>query len=226
MYTVYVYNPTTNSVETYSKASTDAMPYVTGNTLTVGEFRANSCTNYLYTDKRAMEAWNNFRAYWGSPIYVGYAFKRIWEGGHANQSQHYAGTAFDTGQNLDDVTREELRTAAINSGYWGYVEPASIAPTWVHFDRREGVPACTAGYPLLSKGAKGEYVFVLQDALNALGYTGSGFDGIFGTGTETAVKQFQTAVGLTSDGIVGCYTWTELTSLAVGIGLTSTVVSP
>ncbi len=218
MFTIYVYNPTLNSIEIYSRGNSDAMPYITGNTLTVGEFRANSTSSILWTDKRTMDAWNNFRSYWGKPIYVGYAFKRIWEGGHANTSQHYAGTAFDTGQNLSSTEREKLRTAASNSGYWGYVEPASIAPTWVHFDRREGSPACSGvGYPLVKKGDKGVYVFVLQDALTRLGYTGSGLDGIFGSGTETAVKSFQTAKGLLSDGIVGCNTWNKLTSLANGI---------
>ena len=29
--------------------------------------------------------------------FVGCAFKRLFEGGHSGQSQHYAGSAFDTG---------------------------------------------------------------------------------------------------------------------------------
>ena len=45
--------------------------------------------------------------------------------GHGNQSQHYAGTAFDVGQRLSNSERNRLRTSAINSGIWAYVEPAS-----------------------------------------------------------------------------------------------------
>ena len=58
------------------------------------------------------------------------------------QSQHYAGVAFDVGHNLTNAQRAEMRTLAINSGLWGYVEPVSISPTWVHFDRRRGIAAC------------------------------------------------------------------------------------
>lgn len=36
---VLIYNNDTNSIETYDRKLTDAMPYVTNNTLTVGEFR-------------------------------------------------------------------------------------------------------------------------------------------------------------------------------------------
>jgi N-acetylmuramoyl-L-alanine amidase len=38
----------------------------------------------------------------------------------------------------------------------------------------------------------------------------SGADGIFGAGTENAVKSFQRHHGLTVDGIVGKKTWDKL----------------
>ena len=53
-----------------------------------------------------------------------------------NQSQHYAGTAFDVGQTLSDTRRRQLWNSARNSGVWSYVEPISVTPTWVHFDKR------------------------------------------------------------------------------------------
>jgi len=223
--TVYIYNNYTRMVEKYYRGLLEPMPYVTGRTMTVGEFRANSNTNVVWTDTRMIESWNNFRAGWGSPLFIGYAFKRIWEGGHSNQSQHYAGVALDVGHTLGATAREALRRYANNSGLWSYVEPASLAPRWVHVDDRYGPPACASGgFPALSVGSKGVYVFVLQDALTALGYSSSGLDGIFGPGTRQAIINFQTNQGLTVTGTADCSTWVRLTSKANGIGLTATVV--
>lgn len=52
------------------------------------------------------------------------------------QSQHYAGVAFDVGQTLSPAQRTRLWNSANNSGVWYYVEPISLTPTWVHFDKR------------------------------------------------------------------------------------------
>jgi len=54
---------------------------------------------------------------------------------------------------------------------------------------------------LLKKGSRGEEVKQLQTAL------GIGSDGVFGSGTETAVKKFQKDNGLAIDGLVGPGTW-------------------
>ena len=54
---------------------------------------------------------------------------------------------------------------------------------------------------LLKKGSKGKEVKQLQEALEI------GADGIFGSGTESAVKKFQKNNGLVADGIVGSKTW-------------------
>ena len=65
-------------------------------------------------------------------------------------SQHYAGVSFDVGQGQGSAARNAIWNAAKATGAWGYVEPQSMTPTWVHFDRRYGKPACsgtTAGYP-------------------------------------------------------------------------------
>ncbi|MDL2273357.1 peptidoglycan-binding protein [Oscillospiraceae bacterium OttesenSCG-928-G22] len=226
MATVYIYNNQTNWIETYYLGEESAMPYA-GPTLKVKEFRGASRATVLYSDRRFMETWRNFRAYYGRPISVGYAFKRIWEGGHAAQSQHYAGGSFDAGQNLTAAGRNTLRNSAVSFGGWSYVEPASLTPTWVHFDRRLTPPACsTGGFPLVRQGSRGVYVFIMQDALNALGYTGGGFDGMFGGNTRAALIRYQRANGLSQDGVCGCNTWRRLTSQAVGIGRTATVAAP
>jgi putative chitinase len=50
---------------------------------------------------------------------------------------------------------------------------------------------------VLRKGARGEGVKIMQEAL------GIGADGVFGPGTERALKEWQAANGLTADGIAG-----------------------
>ena len=54
---------------------------------------------------------------------------------------------------------------------------------------------------LLKVGSRGPEVKSLQEFL------GIGADGIFGKGTEFAVKEFQKLNGLTVDGLVGPGTW-------------------
>lgn len=224
---LYVYDAYNNKLLKYNLSENDPMPYAYNNTMRVREFRGSSNSPTLWTTTTAMEAWNLTRRRYGKGIYIGYAFKRIWEGGHGTASQHYAGVSFDVGQNTTSSERLKIRDAAVSTKAWGYVEPISMTPTWVHFDRRYGKPACpntTAGYPTVRRGSKSTYVLILQDALNALGYSTRTLDGIFGANTERALKAFQSSVGLTADGICGCNSWKKLTAASVGIGRTGTVI--
>lgn len=219
---ILVYNNNTNRMETYYRGENQRMPYNNNSSLTVGEFRGSSKSGLLWTDRRAMEAWNSFRYIYGRPIYVGYAFKRSWEGGHGVLSQHYAGLAFDVGQNLNNEQRNVMRNLAISSGIWNYVEPANLTPRWVHFDERQVV----SGYPLVRQGSRGVYVCIAQDALTTLGYDTGGLDGVFGVRTKTSVISFQNKNGLTADGIIGNLTWNSLMNQVVGKGASSTTVLP
>ena len=174
---IIIFNNDTNKMETYIKNENDAMPYNTNRTLTIKEFRGSSKSNILWTTKRTMQSWNSQRYVFGSPIPVGFAFKRPYEGGHGNQSQHYAGVAFDVGQTLSLTKRNTLYNSARNSGVWSYVEPKSLTPTWVHFDKRFGNPACSSGgFPLIKKGSISTYVLIAQDDLNTLGFETGGLD--------------------------------------------------
>lgn len=60
---------------------------------------------------------------------------------------------------------------------------------------------------ILRRGDKGSDVVTLQTALTRAGYSPGTIDGIFGSNTEAAVKNFQRVMGLTVDGIVGSKTW-------------------
>ena len=66
-----------------------------------------------------------------------------------------------------------------------------------------------ANYPLLRRGDRGNFVLLLQFLLFNYGYQ-LDIDGIFGTNTQTAVRNFQQENGLTVDGIVGNNTWKTL----------------
>ena len=223
---IIVFNSNTNRMENYTRTETAAMPYNTNRTLTVREFRGSSNSNILWTTKRTMQSWNSQRYIWGGPIPVGFAFKRPYEGGHGTQSQHYAGVAFDVGQTLSQTRRRALWNSANSSGIWSYVEPISLTPTWVHWDKRFGTPACSSGgYPLIKRGSISNYVLIAQDDLNTLGFPTGVLDGIFGAQTQTAVRNYQRKVGLSADGIVGCNTWRALQEAVIGTGATSTTIN-
>ncbi|HEX6290498.1 MAG TPA: N-acetylmuramoyl-L-alanine amidase [Herpetosiphonaceae bacterium] len=64
-------------------------------------------------------------------------------------------------------------------------------------------------WPIVQRGDTGERVKTIQYLLRHRGYSLT-IDGIFGSGTESAVRSFQTSVGITSDGIVGAMTWESL----------------
>ncbi len=74
-------------------------------------------------------------------------------------------------------------------------------------------PATLAGCPLMRKGAQGNITKLLQEKLVSLGYSTNGVDGIFGSGTYSAVREFQKTRGLSADGIVGQNTWRKLLNL-------------
>ena len=65
---------------------------------------------------------------------------------------------------------------------------------------------------LLKYGSTGEQVKELQRLLNTQGYKLE-VDGVFGSKTTTAVKDFQTRKGLEVDGVVGTETWTALNAI-------------
>ncbi|MDS1007215.1 N-acetylmuramoyl-L-alanine amidase [Clostridium sporogenes] len=66
--------------------------------------------------------------------------------------------------------------------------------------------------PIVKKGARGGITKAIQKMLINIGYPvgSSGADGIFGNGTETAVKAIQKDCNLSVDGIIGRETWKAL----------------
>jgi hypothetical protein len=64
-------------------------------------------------------------------------------------------------------------------------------------------------WQILRQGCRGYDVFALQYLLRARGYS-IGIDGVFGSGTNSAVRSFQSSRGLAADGVVGANTWSAL----------------
>jgi len=83
------------------------------------------------------------------------------------------------------------------------------------------IPVSYPGTPLRT-GASGESVRVLQAQLNRIAndYPAIGkvnVDGMFGTGTEQAVRKFQQIFDLTADGVVGKRTWYKVSLIYVSV---------
>ena len=69
------------------------------------------------------------------------------------------------------------------------------------------------GLPTLRQGAKGDIVKTMQQMLADAG-SNLTIDGIYGSGTRSAVVAFQKKHGLTADGICGPKTWAKLIEVA------------
>ena len=85
----------------------------------------------------------------------------------------------------------------------------TLAPTRI--DGLVGPATWNLLFPIVKKqsvqqsGAK-----AVQALLNLNGYSVGTPDGLFGTGSETKLIQFQSAKGLTADGLCGAQTWAKL----------------
>ena len=111
--------------------------------------------------------------------------------GFFGETTHNAAVAFQTDHGLD-------ADGVIGESSWNIL-----------FNLNVGTYRPFAGV-LLGVGSANNEVKLVQEKLNSLGYNLGTADGIFGTGTETAVKNYQQAKGLDVDGIVGRLTWDAL----------------
>ena len=60
------------------------------------------------------------------------------------------------------------------------------------------------------QGAKGNITYLIQAMLYCKGYNTNGVEGIFGNGTTSAVRKFQSNMGISIDGVVGKNTFEKL----------------
>ena len=69
---------------------------------------------------------------------------------------------------------------------------------------------CKIELPVLRRGDSGNYVETVQILLNAYNNAKIAEDGLFGSGTETAVKAWQRSRGFTVNGIINAAEWLQL----------------
>lgn len=72
-------------------------------------------------------------------------------------------------------------------------------------------PKSQRSFRSIKRGNVGAGVYVLQGLLYGHNQDPNGFDGVFGPGCEKAVRDYQSAAGLSVDGICGVKTFTALT---------------
>ncbi len=70
---------------------------------------------------------------------------------------------------------------------------------------------------LLKKGSISGDVWDAQYRLKVLGYYNDPLDGIYGSKTARAVRQFQSEYGLSVDGIIGSETWNALKTYSLNL---------
>jgi hypothetical protein len=105
------------------------------------------------------------------------------------------------------VGRRHIRVNAKNIR--GYITPKYDAEPVKETKAESG---CTVELKVLKNGAKGRTVKAMQILLINYGFScgSAGADGVFGNGTQNAVKTFQKAKKITQDGICGEKTWEKL----------------
>jgi hypothetical protein len=104
------------------------------------------------------------------------------------------------GDSLDSLGYENHQQSQQNQG-------ATILP--------ETTIAGTTQRPTLYQGSTGPYVELLQNKLRGAGRILQ-VDGVFGSGTKSAVREFQEAMKLDADGVVGRRTWEALDAVSRG----------
>lgn len=112
--------------------------------------------------------------------------------------------------NLKKMAEEEAKLIAEHFGLAKKPETAETKPA-----DPSPTTSATEILPLLKKGAKGDSVKAMQILLIGYGFScgSAGADGDFGSGTESALKKYQSKNGLSVDACCGPNTWSKLLGL-------------
>jgi hypothetical protein len=204
----------------YSQAST----YVTKLRAAVGATYPLGLAGFPYVDYHPSYPYSVFLGPGGAQFNVPQAYWKEIGGGVDAVVDHtyrfnrpYGRTIAPLGQTYDsppssDIVRFRQLVAADGAtgvSWWSWQHTASAGWNAVGqaIDPLPAAPA--ADYAVLAKGSKGDLVVWAQQHLRGAGQSLT-VDGDFGSGTQTAVKSFQTSSGLPVTGKVDTATWQAL----------------
>lgn len=120
--------------------------------------------------------------------------------------QKWLNSTYGTHCAIDGIYGSETKSAIVGSlqCYLNSSYKAGLTVDGIMGSKTKAAIRC------ISKGAKGNYVKILQSALICRGYDTGGFDGDYGTKTYTAVLNYQKFKKLEADGVAGPETFYSL----------------
>lgn len=130
------------------------------------------------------------------------------DGSSISSVQSWLNNNYNTGLDVDGIYGPRTKAALVKALQTELNRQfgAGLAVDGIYGNMTAAASVC------LFVGAQGNITKTLQGFLICNGYSTNGFDGIFGSGTMSAVKSYQRANGATADGIVGPITWRLLAS--------------
>ena len=96
--------------------------------------------------------------------------------------------------------------------------PAALPPSVPSRQDTNGTTVRERDFEILRHGSTGDAVFNMQQRLALIGYEITGEQCIFGSSTESALRQFQAERGLIIDGICGPHSWNALLEAGYRLG--------
>lgn len=222
------------AIKTYKRGSTAKL----STNFKVSEFlcHGSGCCTQGKVDEKLVQILQQIRDHFGKPVHISSAYRcPTWnkQVGGVSGSYHLYGQAADI--KVEDTAPAEVAKYAESIGVLGiglyetdadghfvHVDTRTTKSYWygqkcerrTTFGGAKETTTTKGDYTMemrnLKKGMTGEDVRALQILLSGRGYSCGTADGSFGTKTETAVKKYQKAKGLTQDGIAGKKTMASL----------------
>lgn len=192
--------------------------------------KGSGCCTEGKVDEKLVEILQKIRDHFGKPVHISSAYRcATWNKkvGGVSRSYHCSGQAADI--KVEDTAPAQVAKYAERIGVLGiglydtdadghfvHIDTRTVKSFWLgHAQQKRTtfggatVKTLQVQLPQLQKGDNCQSVKALQALL------GVGADGIFGTATDTALRSYQKAAGLTADGVCGEKTWNALLGVSL-----------